>query len=399
MSYENPTRLRIGQHGTFSGKDYRLVGRAVMGVDEDGQTYYWNEFYLAAGDGTRATLVYEETEGSVEWRLFTEFTPEFPMNAADAASKRQGDHLNLTGRDMVISRVDTAQVYRIEGSVPDGLVVGEVSNYFNLEFGNAMQVVSWIGERIEFYDGVNLSTRLVNGAFNLPNEAAGSSGTGSWLSSGSSGGYDSWFMFALKAGGVFLLIFLLFGRNFSCASSRPAGTVRHISAGAAPLTVGAAGTLKGTHYRVAAHAVVEIGEVGVFYERHEYQLTADGGQTARLVCGVNYGDNNWTLFTPLHPLQPPTAMECAAKKMGEVVNVDGVEGPVSHIFQATVKQSDNPVDVDWNGSSLHYGYMAKSPYVTLLATWNSVDASFFQGQDLPVKTVTAAFAGSSTNGN
>ena len=38
MSYENPTRLRIGQHGTFSGKDYRLVGRAVMGVDEDGQT-------------------------------------------------------------------------------------------------------------------------------------------------------------------------------------------------------------------------------------------------------------------------------------------------------------------------------------------------------------------------
>ena len=399
MSYENPTRLRIGQHGKFSGKDYRLIGRAVFGVEEDGQTYYWDEFYLVAGDGTRATLVYEETEGGVEWRLFTEFTPEFPMTAADAASKRQGDHLNLDGRNMVISRVDTAQVYRIEGSVPEGLVVGEVSNYFNLEFGNAMQVVSWIGDRIEFYDGVNLSTRLVNGAFNLPTEAAGGSGPGSWFSSGSSGGYDSWFMFALKAGGVLLLIFLLFGRNFSCASSRSATSVRHIAAGAAPLTVGATGNLKGTQYRIAGHAVVEVGEVGFFYERHEYRLTVDGDQPARLICGVNHGDGNWTLFTPLHPLQPPTAMECAAKKMGEVVNVDGVEGPVSHIFQTTVPQSDSPGDLDWNGSSLRYGYLAKSPYATLLATWNSVDAKFYQGTELPVKTVMAAFAGSSTNGN
>ena len=398
MSYENPTRLRIGQHGTFSGKDYRLVGRAVLGVDEDGQRYYWDEFYLEAGDGTRATLVYEETEGSVEWRLFTEFTPEYPMTAADAASKRQGDHLNLTGRDMVISRVDTALVYRIEGWVPDGLVVGEVSHYFNAEFGNTMQVVSWIGERIEFYDGVNLSTRLIEAAFFLPPASASGGGTGSWYSPGD-GGYDSWLMFALKAGGVFLLFFLLFGRGFSCAGSRPAATVRHLTVGAAPLTVGATGTLKGNHYRIASHAVVEIGEVGIFYQRHEFQLMADGGQTARLICGLNNGDASWVLLTPLHPLQPPTAAECAAKTIGEVVTVDGVQGPVTQIFQSSVRQSDNPEELDWNGSSLHYGYLAKSPYTTLLATWNSAEASFFQGTELPVKTVTAAFAGSATNGN
>ena len=163
--------------------------------------------------------------------------------------------------------------------------------------------------------------------------------------------------------------------------------------------MGATGNLKGTQYHIAGHAVLEIGEVGLFYERHEYQLTNDGGQTARLVCGVNNGDVNWTLFTPLHPLLPPTAMECAAKKTGEVVNVDGVQGPVSHIFLSSVRQSDSPEELDWNGSSLHYGYLAKSPYATLLATWNSVDAKFYQGVDLPVKTVMAAFAASATNGN
>src|ERR1017187_7685565 len=100
MSFENPTRLRIGMLGHFAGKDYRLVGRVVMGVTDDGETYYWNEFNLEAQDGTHADLVYGETERGGEWRLFTMFEPEYPMTAADAASKRGGGRLNLTGTDV-----------------------------------------------------------------------------------------------------------------------------------------------------------------------------------------------------------------------------------------------------------------------------------------------------------
>jgi hypothetical protein len=51
MSFENPTSLRIGMTGTVAGKSYRVVGRVVMGVEEAGQTYYWNEFNLQADDG------------------------------------------------------------------------------------------------------------------------------------------------------------------------------------------------------------------------------------------------------------------------------------------------------------------------------------------------------------
>ncbi len=143
MSFENPTRLRIGMHGNFSGKDYRLVGRVVLGETEAGETYYWNEFNLVAGDGSYADLVYEETERGGEWRLFTMFDPEYPLTAADAATKRIGDRLNLNGTDVRVTLVETSHVYRIEGQAPEGIEVGAEADYFNAEAGEIMQVVSW----------------------------------------------------------------------------------------------------------------------------------------------------------------------------------------------------------------------------------------------------------------
>ena len=146
MNFANPTRLRIGMHANFGGRDYRLIGRVVMGVTDDGETYYWNEFNLEARDGSCADLVYEETERGGEWRLFTMFEPEYPMTATDAATKRVGDSLNLTGTDVRVTLRDTSRVYHIESKAPEGVEVGDVANYFNAEAGDVMQVVSWPGE-------------------------------------------------------------------------------------------------------------------------------------------------------------------------------------------------------------------------------------------------------------
>ena len=186
MSFENPTRLRIGMHANFGGKDYRLVGRVVMGVTDDGDTYYWNEFSLESRDGSQADLVYEETERGGEWRLFTMFEPEYPMTATDAATRRVGDSLNLTGTDVRVTLLDTSRVYRIEGLAPEGVEVGDVANYFNAESGEVMQVVSWTGDEIEFFNGVNLSSGVVNSAFNLPQEPSGFARNLSALSSSGS---------------------------------------------------------------------------------------------------------------------------------------------------------------------------------------------------------------------
>src|SRR5579864_8324775 len=164
MSFANPTRLRIGMQANFGGKHYQLVGRSVLGEDEDGEAYYWNEYNLETESGEAATLVFDETERSSQWRLFTMFDPEYPMTAADAVTKRVGDRLNLTGDDVRVSFRGSSCVYFVEGKAPEGENVGTVAEYFNAVSGNIMQVVSWTGDEVEYYTGINLSSGLITSA-------------------------------------------------------------------------------------------------------------------------------------------------------------------------------------------------------------------------------------------
>jgi hypothetical protein len=393
MSYENPTRLRIGMHANFGGKNYRLIGRVVLGVTDDGETYYWNEFNLDAQDGTFATLVYEETERGGEWRLFTMFDPEYPMTTADAATKCVGDPLNLTGTDVRVTLLDTSRVYRIEGLPPEGLKVGDVANYFNAEAGDIMQVVSWTGDEVEFYNGVNLSSGVVNSAFNLPPEPSrfGAGKIFSSLSGSDSGGYDSGVKFAMKAVGIIVLFFVFFGRGLSCSTNYEAAPVNHISAGTAPLVVGATGNLSEKNYRITTHVVVEVAEMGQIYERHEYELTDDYGMIVLLVCGDKPNTSDWLVFEPMNPMISPTAKQAAAKQLNDLLELDGFTGRVSEIFRSTIKQSDGEGITNLKNGNVFYGLGATSEHQTLLARWNSEGITYFRGRSLPSKKLLDCF--------
>ena len=37
--------------GTICGRRFRVAGRVVMGMDDEGTTYYWNEFHLVDDAG------------------------------------------------------------------------------------------------------------------------------------------------------------------------------------------------------------------------------------------------------------------------------------------------------------------------------------------------------------
>src|ERR1039458_1501750 len=167
MTYPNPTPIRLGMTGKLSGKQYHVVGRVVLGEEEEGGTYYWNEFNLETDAGEVATLVYEETERGGEWRLFQMFEPVCPMTAADAATKREGDPLDLDGTHMFVRLVSKSRVYHIEGKAPEGVALGDVAHYFNAVAGNTMIVVSWTGQEVEFYRGLDLSPTTVSAAFNV----------------------------------------------------------------------------------------------------------------------------------------------------------------------------------------------------------------------------------------
>ena len=393
MSFENPTRLRIGMHANFGGINYRLVGRVVMGVTDDGETYYWNEFNLEGKDGSYADLVYEEAERGGEWRLFTMFEPEYPMTAADAATKRVGDRLNLTGTEVRVTLLDTSRVYRIEGKAPEGVEVGDMANYFNAEAGDVMQVVSWTGDEVEFYNGVNLSHGVVNSAFNLPPEPSGFARSFSALSGSGSGNYDSGVKFALKAIGILFLFFIIFGRNMSCSTAYEASPVKRVSAGSSPLTIGATGKWHDKNYRITAHAVVEIAQVGLIFDRHEYELTDDYGMKALLVCGTQTDAGDWILFEQFFPLPPaPTAQKMAAKNVGEAVEIDGFTGRVKEIFRSTVKQTDGEGLTSLKAGTVFYGFAGTNEFNALYARWNGEGISFYLGQGMAAKKLAAYFS-------
>jgi hypothetical protein len=395
MSFENPTLLRIGMNGNFAGKDYRVTGRVVMGETEGGETYYWNEFNLESKDGGYADLVFEETERGGEWRLFTLFKPEYPMTAADAATKRVGDHLNLTGEDVRVTLRSTSRVYHIEGQAPEGVEVGDVANYFNAEAGNDMQVVSWTGDEVEYYNGVNIPQSMVAAAFHVPRASNSSSFSGSdssWLG-GNDEHYDSVAKFFLKAALVIFFFFIVFGRHLSCSTGYESAPVKKVNAAAPPLTVGAAGILLGWNYHISAHAVVEIAEVGARFERHEYQLLDDDGHPALLVCGWKPESDNWFLFTPVEPTMPLSSQQAGAKKLGDIVALDNLSAPVGELFQSTIRQLEpDPSPSPWvKKGDVFFGFTAQSPSDLLLARWNAGGITFHRGKSLLAKDVIATF--------
>lgn len=153
MSTRNPTPLRVGMKGTLLGNPCRIAGRLVLGMEEEGEIYYWTEFNVLTDSGENLTLVYEATESGAEWRIFRLFEPDYPISAADAATKRVGDTIYLDDDGLKVTCVDESRVYHIEGEAPEGVTVGDVAHYFNAERGQRMIVVSWTGDEVECFRG------------------------------------------------------------------------------------------------------------------------------------------------------------------------------------------------------------------------------------------------------
>jgi hypothetical protein len=390
MSFANPTPLRVGMVGVFSGKRYRVAGRIVMGMDDAGATYYWNEFNLVNLEGESATLVYEETESGGQWRMFVLFDPQFPMTAPDAAARRVGDQIDFGDGQVRVTVVDESRVYHIEGEAPEGVEVGDVARYFNAEAGNKMIVVSWTGDEVEYYTGVDLASATVTSAFNLPAETP--KRLASFLSTTESGAPPM--PNAVKFIGGFLILVVLFASYSSCRPllRRQAGIAK-TSAPVSPLKAGLAGTLDGRKYEIRAHAVVEIGQVGFRYDRHEYHLIDETGNPALLVYGWKPGVKDWLLFTPLKPLEPLSPLQAAAVRWGQTVNVDGIVVPVNDLCQSTVRQVEgqNAAAPGEKAGDVFYNFSGKTDSMWLLVRWHDGAIAFYRGQLIDSRAVTAAF--------
>lgn len=168
MNHRNTTPLRVGMRATFDGRTYELVGRLVMGMVEEGETYYWDEFLLVSPDGHDLFVEYDEGQ----WRRMEVFLPRNPMTPQQAAQVRLGSHVNLDGHTATVTQVSRMTVHHLEGRLTWPANVGETRPYFDADYLGVKYAVEWsqASGEIEFYRGRALSKREVYTAFDLKRE-------------------------------------------------------------------------------------------------------------------------------------------------------------------------------------------------------------------------------------
>ncbi|MFA6545070.1 MAG: DUF4178 domain-containing protein [Limisphaerales bacterium] len=381
MSTANPTPVRVGMTGTFAGKPYTIIARVVMGMEDQGETYYWNEFYLSDSSDRIAMLVCEEVYGAQQWRLFTEFTPAQPLTAAEAAATRVGSRVSLDGVSAEVTVVDESRVYFIEGKAPDWLAVGDMSKYFNAEAGGKMWVVSWSGDEVEYYRGMQLhpeavaqALRLPATSFKRPSGSGSSTGIGSRLNFG-----------VISALLSFAVLGFFFARSCGSGSaarakpSPPRVAVQRQPAPATPLAIGASVTLDGKMFRVVGHRLEECTKVNAQWNSHHYQVADGAGQTNQLILRGQPDWASWHLFKPWAPSRPPAPSLAAVMRVGEAVTLDSFQGRITELFMCRIATNNGAATDGFTNGGVVYHYLAMNNTNSLLASWNGERIVFHRG--------------------
>jgi hypothetical protein len=389
MRCGNPTQIRLGMTGTFFNRTYHVVGRAVLGVNEAGRAYYWNEFYLTSAGGGPATLVFEETETGCAWRLFTMFDPRKPITAAEAATIKEGEAVDIDGTPARVTRVDQSRIYRVEGKTPEGIAPDKLANYFNAEAGSRLIVVSWTGEEMEFYSGMSTSAPLVASAFRLQGFAA-------WRFTATSG--RSWFNSQIWMPAALILAF--FGILAVCfvdiTHHGRATAVTVINAPASPLRVGAIGVLDYVQYKIIGHELTDIAEVGRRWPRHEYDLTATDNNEALLVYDSGSAGPFWLLCTLLHVDYPLTPMGAGSMLPGQTLKADGSVVSIKELFRSTIRSAEGVSTLGGSAGDVFYGFTGVMiSNRVLIVRWNQTNIVYLRGMPVAGKAVLEAFG--STN--
>ncbi len=397
MSFANPTPLRVGASGAFHSWRVRVAGRVVLGVEIDGETYYWHEFHLVGEGSNTGTLVYEEGESGPEWKLFRAFTPLRPLSAREAAAKRVGDSVNLDGTPTRITLVDESRVHHIEGTPPEGVEVGDIAHYLNADTGRRMLVASWTGDEIEFFEGEDVPAALVAKAFALPATAPAFRGAaGAAALSGGGGGISP------QTKRNVLIVAVLFGlivlgAAFSCARSgvRAAGAIRPSAPQAAPaqrLNIGAAGLLGSDAVTVAGSSVVELARVNGRRQFREYELTTAEGRSWRLVQGIEGLAGQWHLLRPQPAPAGLTPHDAAALRRNGRVSLDEGTAQLTDLFRARTENREGDSATLGAPGAIRYGWLARTADELIVARWDEQRIEVLRGKLIPEKDVLATFA-------
>jgi hypothetical protein len=178
----------------------------------------------------------------------------------------------------------------------------------------------------------------------------------------------------------------------SCRPRRHEPVGRMILAPAPPLPPSGSGAFDGKSYRVRMHAITALAQVGLQYERHEYYLTDDAGNTVLVVCGLRPGANQWAWLAPIEPAGLLTPYRAATKRQGDKIEVDGVQAVVADLFRTTIRRVESPEKSELITGAVSYGFTAQHGQNLYLARWDHTNMALLRGKMVSGKEVAAAFA-------
>jgi hypothetical protein len=392
MSTLNPTFLRVGMKGPIDNRTYTVRCRVVLSVRIKGELYYWNEYLLDDGSGEFVTLCYEQDEAGCVWRLFSELSPLRALSAREAASKKVGDQVDLGRGPLRVTLVDRSRVVYIEGNAPDWLTVGDEADFFNAEANGHMLVVSWTDEEVEYYYGGTISSRRVADTFGLPqlrDVGRSSSSYGGGTSSSGSNAYGrmGW-LAVIGIVGIAAGIVFLANRDPRPRPEPPA----KIAAPEYTLPVASQGALPGLEsFRITGSALVEVGEVGARFDRHEYVLRLPGGDQALLVDVAAKGMPLWLLLRPIPTPSAWSPAGLASMRAGQPLQWGGKKFPVSRIQGCRLLASSGEAADLANVGEQRYGLIAREPGEWLVARWSTTELKVYRGRELTEREVREAF--------
>jgi hypothetical protein len=370
MSRANPTALRLGMSALFDGHRYTVAARVVCSVKIEGETYYWNEFRLVAGADREATLVFEETEDGPTWKWFHMFEPARPPSVAELESKSVRDTLNLGDGPARVTLAGRSQVYYGEGELPEGVEVGDVADYLNLELNGRMLVVSWTGGEIEYFTGRDLQRGYVERLFKLPRPVRRKTYE-------ESSDYLGWIKFA--AGALILVVFAV--NAFDGFTRSPSEPPRLQPAPAVRLVNGARGELMHRVFRVSGHALVETARVNQRVEEHEYALVDSAGTPALLINGFTGRADHWLLLREVTPPAGFSGYQAAKLHVGQSINIEQGAFPVAALVLTRVGTTDGDLTADWRAST-QYGWVARRDADWLIARWTEKEIRLYRGVEM-----------------
>ena len=381
MSRKNPTPLEVGRTGTLDGQTWMVIARVVLSVEIEGEKYFWNEYQLGSTAGAEQTLVFEEEETGPSWKRFEAFTPRFPLSAAEAALRREGDTVAIDGANARVTLVSSSTVEYVEGDAPAGMGIGAVARYFNATTGDEMIVVSWTGDEVEFFRGRRISHRAVESGFNFPRTAEWrrwiSGSASQW---GKAAGYALWFS-------LIVLRCCDWGSVGGSSYRAPDPPARQTAPPrrAVPLT---GFVLAGRTYTSIASARLKIDEPRHPFGVREYLLRASDGAAALLVNGLTGDEYDWVLLRPI--ASPLTGFEAAEFKKGQRVMIGGEACTIAELFMERVAdKTGDAFDETWPDAPF-YGFIARNGEAWFLARWNERRIDVYRGDLCPRSRVEAA---------